>query len=332
MALRNRPFRPTGLAALAGVAALGIAIAGCSPVETWRALSGASKNDPDPATAPFTGNLAAAEAAPYPNLASVPPPPSRATGTAERQKLAQALIAERSAAAALAGPPPGSPIPSAPAAAARVAVAPSPVAEAPASVAAHPPARAAAEPARRRAGQPAEPAPQESALQMPQVRLLPEPETARPPLPPPRLATTPLPAISPELPPAAVASAAPLPAPPPPALAPVAAAPLAARTEPKHKPAAITVATFDRLDRGRIEQVAALYKEQPGAVRVVAHAAAPTTPGGDPLAGYHAALERAQAVAKALAEAGIPASRIQTEANPAGGANAAARIEIQFLP
>lgn len=331
MALRNRPFRPTGLAALAGVAALGIAIAGCSPVETWRALSGASKNDPDPATAPFTGNLAAADAAPYPNLASVPPPPSRATGTAERQKLAEALIAERSAAAALAGPPPGSPTPSAPTAPARVAAAaPSPLAEAPASVAARPPDRAA-EPARRRASPPAEPAPQESALQMPQVRLLPEPETARPPLPAPRLATTPLPAISPELPPAAVASAAPLAAPPPPALAPVAPPPLGARTEPKPKPAAITVATLDRLDRGRIEQVAALYKEQPGAVRVVAHAAAPT-PGGDPLAGYHAALERGQAVAKALAEAGIPASRIQTEATPASGANAAARIEIQFLP
>ena len=57
---------------------LGIALGGC--VETWRSLSGANKNDPDPQTAPFSNNLADAEAAPYPNLASVPPPPVRATG------------------------------------------------------------------------------------------------------------------------------------------------------------------------------------------------------------------------------------------------------------
>ncbi|MBV8889086.1 MAG: hypothetical protein JO305_05390 [Alphaproteobacteria bacterium] len=67
----------------------------CSPIETWRSINGVSKNDPDPATTPNTRNLAAGEAADYPNLATVPPPPTRALSTAERQKLTQSLIADR---------------------------------------------------------------------------------------------------------------------------------------------------------------------------------------------------------------------------------------------
>ena len=67
----------------------GLALAGCgSGIEAWRSVSGANRNDPGP-TAPFTGNIAAADAAPYPNLASVPPPPSRATSANERQSLAE---------------------------------------------------------------------------------------------------------------------------------------------------------------------------------------------------------------------------------------------------
>ena len=94
---------------------------------------------------------------------------------------------------------------------------------------------------------------------------------------------------------------------------------------------------LDALDPGQIAQVAARYKEKPRvaaaarAVRVIAYTA-PPAPGADPLGGYHDALERAQGVAKALAEAGIPEKMIQTEAKPAAGPIAAARIEIQFLP
>ena len=55
-------------------------------------------------------------------------------------------------------------------------------------------------------------------------------------------------------------------------------------------------------------------------------------PGADPLGGYHDALERAQGIAKVLTEAGIPEKMIQTEAKPAAGPLAAARVEIQFLP
>ena len=82
---------PAGLV----VVAVALMLIGCSPVETWRAMTGIDKNDPDPQTAPFTGNMAKAEAADYPNLATVPPPPSRASSAAERQKLTENLIAER---------------------------------------------------------------------------------------------------------------------------------------------------------------------------------------------------------------------------------------------
>src|SRR2546428_2970806 len=74
---------------------LAVALAGCGAVETWRSVSGVNKNDPDPETAPFTQNLAAGEAVPYPNLATVPPPPTSATSTAQRQKLTQTPIAQR---------------------------------------------------------------------------------------------------------------------------------------------------------------------------------------------------------------------------------------------
>src|SRR4051794_36964135 len=93
--------RFTRLAVLIGC---GIAVAGCNgTIETVRSLRGIAKNDPDPATAPFTGNMEAAEAAPYPNLASVPPPPSRATTAADRQKLTEKLVAERAAMQAAGG-------------------------------------------------------------------------------------------------------------------------------------------------------------------------------------------------------------------------------------
>ena len=72
-----------------------LGIAACNPVETWRDLTGASQNDPDPETTPNTGNLAAGEAADYPNLATVPAPPVRAMTAAERDKLTQSLIADQ---------------------------------------------------------------------------------------------------------------------------------------------------------------------------------------------------------------------------------------------
>ena len=105
------------------VVALLFGLAACNPVETWRDLTGASRNDPDPDTTPNTKNLAAGEASDYPNLATVPPPPVRALTAAEREKLTQSLIADRtnarhtdeqlragfSSVAAAPPPPPGEP-------------------------------------------------------------------------------------------------------------------------------------------------------------------------------------------------------------------------------
>jgi outer membrane protein OmpA-like peptidoglycan-associated protein len=86
------PSRPVvGPAALALLFALGA----CSPVATYRNLTGASKNDPNPATTPNTKNLAAGEASPYPNLATVPPPPTQELTEAELQNLTQSLVADR---------------------------------------------------------------------------------------------------------------------------------------------------------------------------------------------------------------------------------------------
>src|SRR5215831_9833688 len=72
-----------------------LGLSACNPVETFRDWTGASQNDPDPDTTPNTKNLAAGEAADYPNLATVPPPPVRGMTAAERDKLTQSLIADR---------------------------------------------------------------------------------------------------------------------------------------------------------------------------------------------------------------------------------------------
>ena len=105
------------------VVALLLGVAACNPVDTWRDLTGVSRNDPDPDTTPNTKNLAAGEASDYPNLATVPPPPVQALTAAEREKLTQSLIADRtnarhtdeqlragfSSVAAAPPPPPGEP-------------------------------------------------------------------------------------------------------------------------------------------------------------------------------------------------------------------------------
>jgi outer membrane protein OmpA-like peptidoglycan-associated protein len=128
------------------ILAVVIGLGACNPVETWRDMTGASRNDPDPETTPNTRNLAAGEVSDYPNLATVPPPPVRALTAAEREKLTQSLIADRAnarysdeqlragfPAAAAAPPPPPLPPPTEPA-----AVQPRPVAAQPEPVAAAP--------------------------------------------------------------------------------------------------------------------------------------------------------------------------------------------------
>ncbi len=120
---------PAGLALL-------VVLGACSPVAAWRNLTGASSHDPNPATTPNSKNLAAGEASPYPNLATVPPPPTRELTEAELQHLTQSLVADRTNAkytdqvlrggSAAVVPPPVQPAPAAGAAATGVTLAASP--------------------------------------------------------------------------------------------------------------------------------------------------------------------------------------------------------------
>src|SRR5882724_3166577 len=333
-----------------------LALIACSPVETWRDWTGASKNDPDPETARNTQNLAAGETADYPNLASVPPPPNRALTAAEREKLTQSLIADRTnakysderlragfpAVAAAAPPPPPPPVPevvnAAPvkpdgSAASSPAPAPAPAPVSRGALAAPAPA---AEQGLRKSGEPPEPGPMESSLEVPKVRSTPNPEQVQaappPPYPmpaptaanaspaPPRLQSPPAPAPLP----AALDSTAYQPPPPPPVLAPLAGSGRSVQKAPG--PAASPVAeirfaadstSLSAEDRQTIGKIVPLYQQNPGRIRIIGYAGAGSG-SVEQLNSFRAALDRAQAVAAALTQAGIPADRIAVEAAPVG--------------
>jgi outer membrane protein OmpA-like peptidoglycan-associated protein len=383
------------LAAVLGVAA-------CNPIETWRDWSGASKDDPDPETTPNTQNLAAGEASDYPNLATVPPPPVRALTAAERDKLAQSLIADRTNAkysaeklaagfGAMPGAPPPPPPPPVPAPgddaqtkpdggaqpaapAAQPAAAPT-TGEAPAAAAASGDTAektAGAGQGLRKSGEPPEPPPMESSLEMPQVRSTPHPEQVQtaspPPYPPPApvAANTPPPQPAANTPPAPTAAntppqtaantppptprietppaPVPLPAalgstayqapPPPPVLAPL--APAKASPKPSPPPPGAPVAeikfaadstSLSQDDRQTLEKVATLYQQNPGRVRIVGYAGAGSG-AAEQLNSFRAALDRAQAVAAVLKEAGIPSDKIAVEAAPSDASAVESRAEV----
>jgi outer membrane protein OmpA-like peptidoglycan-associated protein len=359
------------------IAAVLVGLAACSPVETYRNLIGVSKNDPNPATTPNTKNLAAGEASDYPNLATVPEPPTQALSTAQLDKLTQSLIADRTNAKytseklqagfdQAAGPvPPPPPLPAAAAAAPKeAAAAPAAAAQGPAAAvttgtapgASVPPGAAAAT-GLRKAGSPPEPGPMESSLQSPQISSLPNPQQNEPAPPPPRELR--LPAVS------AGSGSPPGPAhlPPPPAAAPLPAAIASARFEPPPAPPVLPPATPTRTaaatapgkvaaarpvdtpiaeidfaassttlsDAARqdLGKVAPLYRRNPGKVRVVGYAGVGSS-AVQQLNGFQAALDRAHAVAAALAKAGIPADKILVEAAPAETDSGPGRAEILF--
>ena len=376
--------RKLGRRALRGVvAAMVLGLGACNPIEGYRHLTGASKNDPNPATTPNTQNLAAGEKSPYPNLATVPPPPTQALTTAELDKLTQSLIADRKNAKYTseqlqagfdegAGPPPPPPPPPAPPGAAassgaaeppaaptggpKAATAPSGAGTTPApgQVASATPAAAKGP---RKAGEPPEPGPMESSLQSPQISSLPEPAQSQPPPPPPPLLRMPaasagagktpaahLPAPPAPAPmPAAIASAEFQPPPPPPVLPPAAATRTAAATGPgksgKPPPAApvdMPVAqinfaadstTLSDADRQSLGKIVPLYRRNPGKVRVIGYTGVGNT-ADQQLNGFQAALDRAQAVAAALAKAGIPRDKILVEAAPVGEDSGQSRAEV----
>jgi outer membrane protein OmpA-like peptidoglycan-associated protein len=199
----------------------------------------------------------------------------------------------------------------------------------------------------RKQGEPPEPGPMESSLEMPQARATPQPEQVQPA---PKVAS-----VQPSLPtglaaggvltraPSAAApgSAGFQPAPPAPELPPIAPSRSAAAGDTKTAPkppvptgtpvaeikfAGDSIGLTDR-DRQTLGAVLPVYQQNPGKVRIVGYAG-----GGsgavEKLNNYRAALDRAQAVAAALSQAGIPSDKIQVEAAPAGASSGESRAEV----
>jgi hypothetical protein len=168
----------------------------------------------------------------------------------------------------------------------------------------------------------------------PEVRSVPQAETpaaappppvlkgpgAPPPVaaPPPAASSTPAPRTS--TPPAAVPSA---PAQPPQQLATLGPGQPAAEIAFARDSAA-----FQGSGRSRLAEIAAAQRERGGTVRVVAEAA-PAGGTSGALAAFSLALDRANAVAVALADAGVPQRSIQVETAPPGTAPGRARIYLQ---
>jgi outer membrane protein OmpA-like peptidoglycan-associated protein len=388
----RRAWRPASRLAVLAVL---LSLAACNPVETWRDWTGASRNDPDPETTPNTQNLAAGEASDYPNLATVPPPPTRALTAAEREKLTQSLIADQANArhtdeqlragfpAVSAPPPPPPPVASAsepgnaPTGSAAGSAQPPPSAPSPGSspepagggtsVAPSPSAAAGTGPAGsgtparpgqglRKQGEPPEPGPMESSLEMPQARTTPTPEQIQPAPPPPQLPPTPRVANVASTPrsapvpltraplPDATGSAAFQPPPPPPELPPLppnrSAAAESGKGGQKAPAPAVNMpvaeirfgadsTSLTDADRQNLATVVPLYRQNPGRVRIVGYAGAGAGGGAaEQLNSFHAALDRAQAVAAALTQAGIPSDKIQVEASPAGASAGESRAEV----
>jgi outer membrane protein OmpA-like peptidoglycan-associated protein len=324
-------------------------LAACNPVDAWRDLTGASKNDPDPETTPNTQNLAAGEASAYPNLATVPPPPTRAMTEAERDKLTQSLIADRTNAkytdeklragfAAISAPVPPPPPPPAPPSN-EPADKPAAKNASPASTAAGGEANASAATGPRKAGEPPEPGPKESSLEPPQMRSTPQPESSQPPPPPPRQAAMPAPPAPAPLPSALGAAKYQAPPPPPTLTQPAPAVASAGHAE-KRAPATSSVEIGDFKFAGQstalgdgsqpdIDKVLAAYRRDPGRVRVVGYAGVGNG-AAEQLTSYRVALDRAQAVAAALTKAGIPADKILAEVAPAASDSGEGRAEVKL--
>jgi outer membrane protein OmpA-like peptidoglycan-associated protein len=261
---RSRGWNGRALALGLTAAVSVIGLGGCSslnPINLYRDVTGASKDDPGKDEA-NTANLEAGSQEPYPAVGSVPNPPTRGLTEAQREKLAQGLVADRNNAryvdgqitggnaAAVMPPQVAVPeeqlpiaIPTGPAAAPPSVPTPRPTGQAPRSSGnfvtggflGH---SGQAVPAARTPVAPPEPvgADKESTLETPAPRAVPEPDTTQEPPPPPELkplppqqAAQPFPG-APALPPAqpeqpAQVAGIPVPPAPPSRPAPVAAAP-----------------------------------------------------------------------------------------------------------
>jgi hypothetical protein len=310
-------------------------LTGCgAPLEAYRSMTGLDKNDPDPDTAPFTANLDKAETQSYPNLASVPLPPEIASTLAERQKLTADLSGARTSVQSNGGTATPGPVPPPPAIPSSIAV--------PAMASLGPPVAPPRTPLPplRPMDEPPAPMSPTTTMQVPAITNVPGVEASRSSPAAGQPSAMPRPAPS-TLPAATQQSGSPQPSPPVASLPPAQVTPqVAAMPPPKLPPVPITVASLDvapgaaALPAGmqsRLADVVSQYKEKPRTVRVVSYAA-PAVGGAEQLNSFRAALDRAQIVAKELSDAGIPASKIQTEAAPSEANTPTGRIEVQLLP
>jgi outer membrane protein OmpA-like peptidoglycan-associated protein len=80
-------------------------------------------------------------------------------------------------------------------------------------------------------------------------------------------------------------------------------------------------------DRQSLEKVVPLYQQNPGKLRVVGYASAGSG-ATEQLNSFRTALDRAQAVAAALTQAGIPADKIAIEAAPSAAEPVESRAEV----
>lgn len=335
MTVRKARRRTSGWAVWLGGLLLLIGLTGCnSAIEAYRSATGMSKNDPDPATAPFQGNLDKAESGAYPNLASVPEPPTVATTMAERQALTANLTGTRSSTEANGGTAAPGPVPPPP------AIPPNLEAPETSTLAQPIPPPSTPLAAARPLDQPPPPLPQNTTMQVPAVANPPGFAAARPAPPQIQPSAMPRPENAP-LTTAMLQSGNPQPSPPPTTLPPVPPPPVtAAHPPPKLPPVPVTVASLDLTPgtaavppdmQARLGDVVKQYKERPRTVRVVSFAA-PATGGAEELNAFRSALDRAQLVAKVLTDAGIPAKQIQTEASPPSAGTSVGRIDVQLMP
>jgi outer membrane protein OmpA-like peptidoglycan-associated protein len=199
----------------------------------------------------------------------------------------------------------------------------------------------------RKSGEPPEPPPMESSLEVPQVRSTPRPEQVQSASPPPYPTPAPVAANAPPAAPhlqsppaptplpAAIGSAAYEAPPPLPVLAPLAnsgkggqqtPAPVLGTPIAEIKFAADSTSLTDE-DRRTIQNVVPLYQQNPGKLRIVGYAGAGSG-AVEQLSSFRTALDRAQAVAAAFTQAGIPADKIAVEAAPSDASSVQSRAEV----
>ena len=334
--------------------AASVSLSACSvpdwanPVEWYRDVSGASASDPKP-DARNTKNLKKGGEDEYPNLASVPPPPTNALSAADREKLRNSLAADRANAKYVEGndqqyvatppkvvPSPPLNVPDAPTQPQAAAAPAAPVQSAPVQQLSPVPApqasgRAVSQASTSASGSQA--TPQESPLTSPTVRSVPQGETPRSAPPPPvgspartqtqRQATPQQSAVLP---------------PPDPAYDPALAGGGAAL--PSGAGVMLGIVLFEgtsaRLSAESLAQVrevaAVRQRNGGGTIRVTGY----SVPQGEQdtmapqLASFNLALDRARAVAAALTQNGVPARAVEIGAAPPPPGQAGGAVEISL--